>query len=57
MIECSAGDAGVPLSEVVEEDFILAEEAGTGSQACAGVGLAGSSGGAFKLLFGMEEIG
>lgn len=40
-----------------EAAFSFADEAGTGSQACAGEGLAGSRGGAFMLDLGMEEIG
>ena len=37
--------------------FSLDEEAGIGRYACAGVGLAGSSGGAFRLFFGIDETG
>ena len=57
MRERSGGDEGVPLSDVVEEDFNFAEEEGTGSQPWAGVGFAGSRGGAFRLLFGIEDTG
>lgn len=40
---------GAPLS--------FAEADGTGSHACADVGFAGSSGGAFRLFFGTEDAG
>jgi hypothetical protein len=47
----------MPVSDVAEEDFNFAEDEGTGSHAWAGVGLAGSRGGAFRLLFGIDETG
>lgn len=49
----------MPCAFVVDEevDFSFAELAGTGRKACAGVGLAGSSGGAFMLDLGIEAIG
>ena len=56
-VECSGGEAGVPLEDVVLEDLSFAEEDGTGRKACAGDGLAGSRGGAFKLFFGTEDAG
>jgi hypothetical protein len=45
------------LIVVVEAALSLAEDAGIGSQAWAGEGLAGSRGGAFITDFGMEAIG
>lgn len=57
IVEYSVGDTGVPVLDVVPEDFSLAEVEGTGSQLCAGVGFAGSSGGAFKLFFGTDATG
>ena len=53
----SEGDTGVPTFDVGPEDFSFAEEDGTGSQACAAVAFAGSSGGALRLFFGTEAIG
>ena len=47
---------GVPVEDVWVV-FNLAEEDGTGSQAWAALGLAGSNGGAFKLFLGIDEIG
>jgi hypothetical protein len=38
-------------------DFNLAEDEGTGSQLWAGVGFAGSRGGAFRLFFGTDDAG
>lgn len=43
--------------EVAEDDFSFADDEGIGSQACAGFGFAGSSGGALRLFLGMEETG
>ena len=40
-----------------DDDLSLADDAGIGRKACAGEGLAGSSGGAFILDFGMDAIG
>ena len=54
---CSGGDAGVPLLEVVVADFSFADEDGTGRKACAGVGFAGSRGGAFRLFLGTDAAG
>ena len=54
---CSGGETGVPLLDVVVEDFSFADEDGTGNQLCPGVGFAGSSGGAFRLFLGIEETG
>jgi hypothetical protein len=53
----SAGEVGVPLVDVLVMDFSFAEAEGTGSQLWAGVGFAGSSGGALRLFFGTEERG
>jgi len=47
----------VPLEEVLDADFSFADDEGTGSQLWAGVGLEGSSGGAFILLFGIDATG
>jgi hypothetical protein len=54
---CSGGEIGVPLAEYVPPDFSFAEEEGMGNQLWAAVGLAGSSGGAFRLFFGTDETG
>lgn len=48
---------GVPLLEVAPEDLSLEEAEGIGNQLWAGVGLAGSNGGAFRLFLGTEETG
>lgn len=56
-VEYSVGDTGVPVVDVGLEDFSLAEVDGTGSQLWAGVGLAGSSGGALRLFLGTEATG
>ena len=53
----STGEVGVPLIDKLVTDFSFAEADGTGSQLWAGVGFAGSSGGALRLLFGTDEIG
>lgn len=47
----------MPLVEVGPDDFSFAEADGIGSQLCAGVGLAGSKGGALRLFFGTDETG
>lgn len=47
----------MPEDEVLEADFSLAEDAGMGSHWCAGVGLDGSRGGAFMMLFGIDATG
>ena len=41
----------------MEFDLSFADVDGTGSHWCAGVGFAGSSGGAFMLLLGIEATG
>ena len=51
------GEDGVPLEEVLDADLSLAEDAGTGNHWCAGVGLEGSSGGAFIMLLGIDATG
>lgn len=53
------GAWGVPLGAcfVSFADFNLAVDEGIGRKLCPGVGFAGSRGGAFRLLFGSEEIG
>lgn len=56
-MECVGGDCGVPVAEVFDDVFSLAEEAGTGSHWCAGVGLVVSSGGAFIILLGIDATG
>jgi len=56
-VEYSVGETGVPVLDVVAEDFSFAELEGTGSQLCAGVGFAGSRGGAFRLFLGTEATG
>lgn len=53
----SDGEVGIPVPVVPEVDFSFADDDGTGSQACAGVGFAGSRGGAFRLFFGTEAAG
>jgi hypothetical protein len=53
----STGEVGVPLVDALVTDLSFAEAEGTGSQLWAGVGLAGSSGGALRLFFGTDEIG
>lgn len=55
IIEASGGDDGVPVTERLP--LSLAEDDGTGSQACAGFGLAGSNGGALRLFLGTDETG
>ena len=45
------------MEEVLDADLSFAEEDGTGSHWCAGVGFDGFRGGAFKLLFGIEATG
>ena len=54
MVECSGAEVGVPLEEAERS---LAEAAGIGSHWWAGVGFAGSKGGAFMLLFGIVATG
>lgn len=48
---------GVPLLDVGPAVLSLAEAAGTGSQLWAGVGFAGSKGGAFRLFLGTDTTG
>jgi hypothetical protein len=57
MTALSVGEVGVPLIDVLVADFSFAEDEGIGSQLWAGVGFAGSSGGALRLFFGTEDIG
>ena len=57
MVEPGGGDIGVPLDEVKELDLSFAVVDGTGSHWWAGVGCAGSRGGAFMLLFGIVATG
>ena len=57
MTDWPEGDEGVPVEEVFEADFSLAEVAGTGSHWCAGVGFDGSRGGAFMMFLGMDATG
>ena len=57
MAAWSVGEVGVPLVDVLVGDFSLAEDEGIGSQLWAGVGFAGSNGGALRLFFGTEDIG
>ena len=57
MTAWSVGEVGVPLVDVLVTDFNFAEDEGTGSQLWAGVGFAGSKGGALRLFFGTEDIG
>ena len=52
----SDADSGVPV-DVAFEVLSFAEDEGTGSQACAVVGCAGSRGGAFILFLGIDEMG
>lgn len=56
-VECSGGEVGVPLEETFDVDLNFADDDGTGSHWCAGVGFEGSRGGAFMLLLGMEATG
>ena len=48
---------GVPDEDVLEVDRSLADDEGTGSHWCAGVGFEGSRGGAFILFFGIVTTG
>lgn len=57
MTECGTGDDGVPDADVFEADLSFAEVAGMGSHWCPGVGFEESSGGAFKMLFGIDATG
>ena len=55
----SGGWCGIPCGFAVGTDpaLSLADVAGTGRNACAGEGLAGSRGGVFILDFGIDEVG
>jgi hypothetical protein len=53
----SDGDVGAPVAIGPVDDLNFADVEGTGSQAWAGVGFAGSSGGALRLFFGTDEAG
>ena len=57
MAALSVGEVGVPLVDGPIADFSFADDEGTGSQLWAGVGFAGSKGGALRLFFGTEDIG
>ena len=54
---CSGGDIGVPLADVCPPGLIFADAEGIGNQLWAGVGFAGSRGGAFRLFLGTEDTG
>ena len=47
----------MPVAEVLDAVFNLADEAGIGSHWCPGVGFDGSRGGAFMILLGTDDIG
>ena len=57
----SVGDVGEPALPgdgiAPPVAFSFAEEDGTGSHPCAGLGFAGSRGGALRLFFGIDEAG
>jgi len=55
----SVGPVGIPwaFTGVLEAAFNFAEDAGTGRKTWAGVGFAGSRGGAFILDFGIDAMG
>ena len=57
MVALSVGEVGVPLIDELVTDLSFAEDEGTGNQLWAGVGFAGSKGGALRLFFGTEDIG
>lgn len=56
-IALSEDMGGMADIEVPPADFNFAEDEGTGSQLWAGVGFAGSRGGAFRLFFGTDDAG
>ena len=54
----SVGEVAVPAAAAVPvDDLNFADVEGTGSHAWAGVGFAGSSGGALRLFFGTDDAG
>lgn len=58
MVEGDTSDeVGAPVAVAPVVDFSFADAEGTGSQLCAGVGFAGSSGGALRLFFGTDDAG
>jgi len=57
MSDWPGGEDGVPVAEVFDDVFNLADEAGTGSHWWAGVGFDGSRGGAFMMFFGIDATG